>query len=167
MGATRASTWDSPSIATFKTRVARKAGGNFERRRSRHSASNKGLSSWGGPGKSITMRSRPSNFPLSHCPGAVPLGLGSTIAPSSTSACWALLGDIFHPRAAKRRSMPASTASSRRNPTPKAAAENHDLRPEQSVLRGRNQTLEIVADHTFENYFNPQLVDLLGEKKRV
>src|SRR5229473_2470071 len=126
MGATRASTWDSPSIATFKTRVARKAGGNFERRRSRHSASNKGLSSWGGPGKSITMRSRPSNFPLGH----------------------SLAGKIVFSG-------------------PKAAAENHDLRPEQSVLRGRNQTLEIVADHTLENYFNAQLVDLLGEKKRV
>jgi hypothetical protein len=35
------------------------------------------------------------------------------------------------------------------------------------VLRGRNQTFEIVAHHALENYFNPQLIDLLGEIKRI
>ena len=47
------------------------------------------------------------------------------------------------------------------------AAENHDLRTKQRMLRGRNQALEIIADHALENYFNAQLIDLLGEIERV
>ncbi len=35
------------------------------------------------------------------------------------------------------------------------------------MLRGRNQALEIVADHTLENHLNAQLIDLLGEIERV
>jgi len=35
------------------------------------------------------------------------------------------------------------------------------------VLRGLNQAFEVIADHALENYLNTQLVNLLGEKKRV
>jgi hypothetical protein len=112
------------------------------------------------------MRSRPSNLPLIHCPGAVPLGFGRTVAPSRTSACLALFGDIFQPRAAKRCSIRSRISSSRRKQTPRAwatasrvrsssvgsqsAAENHDLRAEQRVLRGRHQTAEIVPHNALK-----------------
>jgi hypothetical protein len=35
------------------------------------------------------------------------------------------------------------------------------------MLHGRNQVLQIIADHALESNFNAQLVDLPGEKKRV
>jgi hypothetical protein len=35
------------------------------------------------------------------------------------------------------------------------------------VLRGCDETPEIVADYAFENHFNAQQVDLLGELERI
>src|SRR5579883_3464632 len=109
-------------MATFNTRVAMNAGGSLARSRSRTCSSNMALSSNGGPGSRIRFRSRPSYFPLSHWPGALPLGLGSTTAPSITSACWWLFGVIVEPRAAKRSSSFLRSSGSRRSPTPRASA---------------------------------------------
>ena len=53
----------------------------------------------------MTIFSLPSDFPLIHCPGAVPLSFRSTVAPEITSACLTLFGDIFQPCAANRASM--------------------------------------------------------------
>src|SRR5579863_9271080 len=50
---------------------------------------------------------------------------------------------------------------------PQTAAENYDLRAKERMLRGFNQAFAIVANNAFEDYFNTQLIDLLGEIERV
>ena len=35
------------------------------------------------------------------------------------------------------------------------------------MLRGRNQTTEIVPHHALENHFNAKLIDLLGKVERI
>ena len=137
----------------------------------------------GGPGSRTMMCSRPSNCPLSHWPGAVPLGFGRTVAPSSTSACFVLLGDIFHPRSAKRCSRRARISGSRRRVTPSASATASRVRSssvgprppmkmrmserKRPCCSGFDQATQIIADDALENYVNAQQVELLGEVERV
>ena len=103
------------------------------------------------------MRSRPSNFPLSHCPGAVPFGLGST---SRTFENVCLLGIVGRHFPATRGESPLNAGqnffvSPQRHTQSfghgfagkvilgrtEPAAENHDLRAKQRMLRGCNQPL--------------------------
>ena len=128
------------------------------------------------------MRSRPSKAPVSHWPGAVPLGLDKIIAPLMTSACLALFAAIFHLRAAKRSSRAARISPSRSSSSPSAlatasrvksssgsetAAEDDDVGAKKCVLRRSNQLRQIVAHHAFEDHLHPQQIKLLGEVERV
>ncbi len=125
--------------------------------------------------------SRPSYLPLIHCPGAVPLALGSTVAPVITSACLRLFGAIFQPRAAKRCSrlrdlgiavqfksqrighcFPRQVVFGRAE----SAHEDDDLGRE-TTRRPRLSVFAVIADDGFENYFNAELVQLLSQIKGV
>ena len=105
------------------------------------------------------------------------------MAPSRTSACLALLGAIFQPRAAKRSSSCATSFGVASEVEAEgfgdgfagevvfggaeAAAEDEDVGAEESVLRGRHEAAAVVADDAFEDYIDAEQVELLGEVERV
>jgi hypothetical protein len=65
----------------------------------------------GTPGRQATKRILPPRSTGQMTPGAVPVGLGMTVAPSGISACLRLLAGISMPRARKSPSMCASDSS--------------------------------------------------------
>src|SRR5260221_2070137 len=87
------------------------------RRGSTSSASSPRISD-GTPGSKTTTRARSST----QSPGAVPRGLGSTVAPSGTSACVRFTAGIARPRRRNRSSSARSTVSSSCSALPNTAA---------------------------------------------
>ena len=83
------------------------------------SSTSKPRISRGTPGSSTATRPRASS---SHSPGAVPRGLGSTVAPSGTSAWMRLTAGIGRPSRLNRASMPASNSSSSSSRLPNSSA---------------------------------------------
>src|SRR5579883_15298 len=151
-------------MATFNTRVAMNAGGSLARSRSRTCSSNMALSSNGGPGSRIRIRSRPSYFPLSHWPGALPLGLGSTTAPSITSACWWEFGVMAQSDA---EGFGDGLAGQVIFSGPESSHKDDDVGALQGVPGHRDQALAAVSDNGLEHDFHAQLIQALGEKQGI
>ena len=157
--------------------------GSVAARRERHSASNIGSSSLGGPGSRMTiLRWRPTTVSM-YCPGALPLALGITSAPSITSAWRALFSGIFMRRAAKRLYIAVRISALRRSPTPSAAAAAWRVRsssvgprpPEKITMSARSegnprragQVFQVVADDGLEGDRDAQLVEPRRQVERV
>ena len=119
----------------------------------------------------------------SRKPGAVPIGFGSTSAPSGNHACCALFSDISRPTLRKNARIVSSTAGSSRCARPKACASTAEVRssrvgprpPDTSTMSLRSRrALErvdhvrrIVAHRGVVVRLDVEAEQLLGEERLV
>ena len=143
------------------------------------SASNIGFNSRGGPGSRSTTRG-PSSI---HCPGAVPLGLSSSVAPSMTNPCRRLMSGICMPRRANLARMRSIVAWSSRMPRPSTRATASRVRsssvgPSPPVSTSRSlrdnasrtsdaRSSDVVAHDRLGPHLDPETVEPGGDVQRI
>ena len=148
-----------------------------------HSSSKIGWHSWGGPGISMISLRYPLKLVSSHWPGALPLGLVNTVAPSITSACFRLLSGIGIRHVAARTWRAATCVASRRSESERASAAASRVRSSSvgprppmritmstrpsAVRNGRNEVLAAIADDRLEGHGYADFVELFSQVEGI